>query len=71
MSMKIGKNVKIKEMNNKNNVKIVHYIYKVGTIVGKRIISCNYTVPIIEFEDYTRVWIFSQELEIISWAKIY
>ena len=71
MSMKIGKHVKIKEMNNKNNVKIVHCIYRVGTIVGKKIISCNYAVPIIEFEDYTRVWIFPQELESISSAQIY
>ncbi|CCP38144.1 cytochrome b6-f complex subunit petP (plastid) [Chondrus crispus] len=67
--MKTGKNVKIKEMNTKNNVKIVHYIDKVGTIVGKRIISCNDTVPIIEFEDCTRIWIFSKELEVISSEK--
>lgn len=70
MSIKIGKHVKVKEMNSKNNLKIVHYIYKVGTVVGKKIISCNYTVPIIEFEDYTRIWILPKELELVPSTKI-
>nr|QOS04587.1 cytochrome b6-f complex subunit petP [Sarcopeltis skottsbergii] len=71
MIIKIGRHIKIKEMDSKNNLKIVHYIYKVGTVVGERIISYNYNVPIIEFEDYTRVWIFPKELKFISLVKIY
>lgn len=65
MNISIGQNVKIKEMNSKNNLKIVNYIYKIGTVVGKRIISQNYTVPIIEFEDSTRIWVLPKEIDLI------
>nr|YP_009295650.1 conserved hypothetical plastid protein [Mastocarpus papillatus]AOL58134.1 conserved hypothetical plastid protein [Mastocarpus papillatus] len=63
--MILRKNVKIKEINSKTNLKIVHYLCKTGTIIGKKRISSDYSVPIIEFKDYTRIWMLSKELESI------
>uniref|UniRef100_UPI0030026984 cytochrome b6-f complex subunit PetP n=1 Tax=Anunuuluaehu liula TaxID=3049639 RepID=UPI0030026984 len=65
MNIILGKNVKIRQINSKTNLKIVHYLYKAGTIIGQKIIDKNYAVPIIEFKDYTRIWIFPEELEFI------
>lgn len=60
------KHVKIKEINSKTNLKIVHYLFKAGTIIGQKIIDKKYIVPIIEFKDYTRIWMFPEELEFIQ-----
>nr|YP_010204123.1 cytochrome b6-f complex subunit [Ahnfeltia fastigiata]UAT97692.1 cytochrome b6-f complex subunit [Ahnfeltia fastigiata]UAT97896.1 cytochrome b6-f complex subunit [Ahnfeltia fastigiata] len=65
MSLIIGKSVKVKEINCNAPIKIIYYLGKRGKIKGKKIIPGICVVPIVEFEDYTRVWILPEELDIL------
>nr|YP_009295755.1 hypothetical protein Schim_009 [Schimmelmannia schousboei]AOM64690.1 hypothetical protein Schim_009 [Schimmelmannia schousboei] len=53
--------ITIKEINYKVNLKILYYLYKRGKIVGYKQIYNQYA-PIIEFSDYTRLWMLPQEI---------
>nr|YP_010199423.1 hypothetical protein LK036_pgp084 [Gracilariopsis tenuifrons]UAD89281.1 hypothetical protein [Gracilariopsis tenuifrons] len=63
----LGKSAKIKKIYNKNNIEMVKYTSQNGNIVGKKSIQHNkYTkTTIIEFSNYTRIWMLPQEIEII------
>lgn len=50
----------------KTKLKIINYINNKSYIVGYKKINSNYKVPIIEFKDYTRVWMLNNEIEITS-----
>ena len=65
MDIIIGKKIKIKELNRKTDATIINYLHKNGIIKGKKNIHKNYSVPIIEFKDHTRIWMMPQELEIL------
>jgi len=65
MTIILKKSVKIKEVYSKMHIHITNSLQKNGIIVGKKNIAGKYTVSIIEFEDYIRIWMLPQELEII------
>lgn len=64
MNIKIDETVKIKELNCKNNPTIINYFNQKGIVKGKKLINQSHYVPIIEFSDYTRIWIRPIELDI-------
>nr|YP_009511487.1 hypothetical protein [Gracilariopsis mclachlanii]AXI97364.1 hypothetical protein [Gracilariopsis mclachlanii] len=63
----IGKLTKIKKIYNKNNIEIIKYTNQNGIVVGKKSIqhSKYRKTIIIEFSNYTRIWMLPQEIEII------
>nr|QCI07469.1 cytochrome b6-f complex subunit PetP [Leiomenia cribrosa] len=65
MNIILGKKIKIKELKNCTQITIINYLNKHGIIKGKKNIYGKYYAPLIEFQDYTRLWIMPQELEII------
>lgn len=48
----------------KTKIKIIHYVNQKSYIVGYKQIHTNYKAPIIEFKDYTRVWMLNNEITI-------
>nr|QCI08055.1 cytochrome b6-f complex subunit PetP [Plumaria plumosa] len=58
----IKKSISIKNIPIKVHYKIIKYIYKNITIVGYMNINHNIKIPIIEFQDYTRIWILPDEI---------
>nr|YP_009295957.1 hypothetical protein Schiz_009 [Schizymenia dubyi]AOM64892.1 hypothetical protein Schiz_009 [Schizymenia dubyi] len=57
------KSVKIIKMDSKINYHIQHYLYLYGVIIGKKTINFEDEVPIIQFNNQTRVWIKNSELQ--------
>lgn len=62
----LGQLIKIQKIHNHTNINIINYLYKNGIIVGKKIIYNKYILPIIQFEDCSRIWILPEELEFIK-----
>nr|YP_009488732.1 hypothetical protein Grafi_p162 [Grateloupia filicina]AWD77428.1 hypothetical protein Grafi_p162 [Grateloupia filicina]BCB15041.1 hypothetical protein [Grateloupia asiatica] len=54
----------IRELNSNINIGILKHLYNNGIIVGTKILSQNDTVIIIELNDYTRIWMLPEELNI-------
>lgn len=65
----LGQLIKIQKIHSHTNINIINYLYKNGVIVGKKIIHNKYVLPIIQFEDYSRIWILPEELEFIKEKK--
>nr|QCI06257.1 cytochrome b6-f complex subunit PetP [Dicranema revolutum] len=63
MNKKLNRIVKIKKINNKQNSRVINYLYKTGVIAGRKIINQKLNVSIIEFKDYTRIWMLENEIE--------
>ena len=57
--------VLIKEIYIKKYIPINDYLQKKGRIIGIKNIKGKY-VQIIEFDNYTRIWMLPEEIEIIS-----
>lgn len=64
MTIVLKQNIQIKEVYHKTNIQIMNYLKKYGTTVGKKYINQQYIAPIIEFDDYTRIWILEREIDI-------
>nr|WCH56351.1 hypothetical protein [Hypnea sp.] len=63
MDKQFSKAVKIKKLDKNNNTKLINLLYKTGIIAGRKTINKTLTVPIIEFKDYSRIWMLKQEIE--------
>nr|YP_010985961.1 hypothetical protein RMF00_pgp058 [Grateloupia asiatica]WOL36879.1 hypothetical protein [Grateloupia asiatica] len=59
----------IKELNSNTNTRILKHLYRNGIIVGTKISSQNNTLIIIELNDYTRIWMLPEELNINKLVK--
>ena len=70
MKKYIGKTVRIIAINNKTNTNIIHYLHTTGIIVGYKIFNQQYLIPIIEFKDYTRIWMLTKEIKFINNTNI-
>ena len=62
MNIKLNTTVKITELNTNNNHKVINFLYKTGIVVGTRKIKKQFIVLIIEFKDYSRIWMFTKEI---------
>nr|YP_009296161.1 cytochrome b6-f complex subunit [Sebdenia flabellata]AOM65096.1 cytochrome b6-f complex subunit [Sebdenia flabellata] len=62
----LNKYIYIKAINNKINIQIANYLYKKGRIVGEKILFNYKRVPIIELDNYTRIWMLPEELDIAT-----
>ena len=58
----IYKAIRFKQMPYYINTKILYYLNQTGYIVGYKKIYKNITVPIIEFKDFTRIWMLPNEI---------
>lgn len=58
----IKKSINIKNIPIKVHYKIIKYIYKNITIVGYMHINNHTKIHIIEFQDYTRIWLLPDEI---------
>nr|YP_009396022.1 cytochrome b6-f complex subunit PetP [Dasya naccarioides]ARW65208.1 cytochrome b6-f complex subunit PetP [Dasya naccarioides] len=54
--------IDIKKIPIQIKLKFLHYFNKKLDIVGYKMVKHRYKVPIIELPDYTRIWIFQQEI---------
>lgn len=66
MNIKLNNHIKITRLNKNNNTKVICYLDKIGIIAGQKLIYQKFLVPIIEFKDYTRVWVFTKEIKYID-----
>lgn len=65
MTIILRDSVKIKTIYIKKHIQINNYLNNNGIIVGIKNIKGKY-VHIIEFKNYIRIWMLSEELEIIK-----
>nr|YP_009257563.1 conserved hypothetical plastid protein [Coeloseira compressa]ANH09646.1 conserved hypothetical plastid protein [Coeloseira compressa] len=63
-------NLYIKQIHRKLQIKIHNKLYAKIHIIGKKLLSNNIVVHIIEFKDHTRLWIFKEEIQIIKQYKL-
>nr|YP_008144861.1 hypothetical protein [Grateloupia taiwanensis]AGO19818.1 hypothetical protein [Grateloupia taiwanensis] len=54
----------VRELNSNINIEILKHLYNNCIIVGTKILSQNDPVIIIELNDYTRIWMLPEELNI-------
>nr|YP_010986160.1 hypothetical protein NDC12_pgp058 [Polyopes affinis]WOL37078.1 hypothetical protein [Polyopes affinis] len=54
------------EINSKINLEILNYLYSNCIIVGTKTLFNEYKVAIIELNDYTRIWMLPEEINIIK-----
>ena len=59
----MNKIMNLKKMYYKLNPKILYYMYTYGKIVGYKHIYKKYKVTIIQFYDFTRIWILQNEFK--------
>lgn len=59
----INKKVIFQQTVYKLNPLIFSYIYKSGRIVGYKRMKGNINIPIIQFQDLTRIWMFKHEIQ--------
>ena len=62
----LGQTVKVKIISPSINTTILPYLYQKGIIVGYKLIKQQLIISIIEFPDFTRVWMSNQEIRIIQ-----
>lgn len=55
--------IKIKKIPIKTKLQIIKCINQESCIVGYKKIHTNYKAPIIEFKDYTRIWMLKDEIK--------
>ncbi len=61
--------VTFQEMPSQINIKIAQYIYQTGKIVGYKKIYNNMIVPLVQFQDLTRIWILPNEIKLHNIIK--
>lgn len=61
----IGKTIEIKKINDRNHLEIFDYLHQYGLIVGEKDIQHRKKLHgfIIEFADYSRTWMLTEEIE--------
>lgn len=55
--------VKINRLGPDTCKRIASYIGQIGVVKGRKTMNKNQTIFLVEFEDYNRVWVKSNELE--------
>lgn len=68
MKKTLGKTIKIGEFLHGASIAMIPYSYHSGTIVGKKQIHQELAVPIVEFNDFTRIWVLEQEIIVLKSA---
>lgn len=48
----------------KTKLRIINYIHQQSYIVGYKKLNKDYKAPLLEFKDYTRVWMLKNEIKI-------
>ena len=61
----IGKIIEVRNINYRNPIEIVDYLHQYGSVVGEKTIRYKKKlhVFIIEFRDYSRIWMLPEEIE--------
>lgn len=59
-------NLNVKQIHKRLHTQIHNKLYAKIYIIGKKKLTNNILVHIIEFEDHTRIWMFKEEIEFIK-----